>query len=49
MDKMDRWERFLRNIDKKHLTKRNRRRLMDRELKKLQSNDSRPAGDSVDE
>lgn len=49
MDKMDKWERFLRNIDKKHLTKRNRRRLMDRELKKLQDNDSRHGSDAVDE
>ncbi len=49
MDKMDKWERFLRNIDKKHLTKRNRRRLMDRELKKLQDNDTRHDSDSVDE
>jgi len=49
MDKMDKWEKFLRNIDKKNLTKRNRRRLMDRELKKLQGNDPRPTGDPVDE
>ena len=37
--KMDKYLRFLRNIAKEPRNARARRRLMDRELKKLQGND----------
>jgi hypothetical protein len=38
---MDKFQRFIRNISKDNLTKRNRRRLMERELKKLQNDRNR--------
>ena len=46
---MDKFERFLRNLAKgEGKSKRAKRRLMDRELKKLNSGNDRSSGNRVD-
>jgi hypothetical protein len=45
---MDRYMRFLRNISKEPLNKRAKRRLMERELKKLYGNNDGTRGNQVD-
>lgn len=46
---MDKYTRFLRNISKEPMNKRAKRRLMERELKKLYGNNDGTGSNTMDE
>ena len=46
---MDKYQRFLRNISREPLNKRAKRRLMERELKKLYGDNDRTGSNTMDE